>query len=77
MEPFRKGEIILYLEAITDIFQLLVYLLFFSIVIASYGFPLHILRNVYLTMRSLKQCIQSLVRYRKATSNMNERYVFN
>lgn len=69
----RKGAIILYLEVITDIFQLLVYLVFFGLIITYYSLPLHIIRNVYLTIRSLKQCVDSLMRYRKATTNMNER----
>jgi hypothetical protein len=69
----RKGAIILYLEVITDIFQLLVYLVFFGLIITYYSLPLHIIRNVYLTLRSLKQCVDSLMRYRKATTNMNER----
>lgn len=70
----RKGAIILYLEVITDIFQLLVYLVFFGLIITYYSLPLHIIRNVYLTIRSLKQCVDSLMRYRKATTNMNERF---
>jgi len=39
-----------------------------------YSIPLHIIRNVYLTIQSLRQCVDSLIRYRKATSNMNERF---
>lgn len=64
----------MYLEAITDIFQLLVYLVFFVVIIFYYGLPLHIIRNGYLTIRSLKQCVENLMRYRQATANMNERF---
>ncbi len=70
----RKGALILYLEFITDITQLLIYLAFFGIIMMYYGLPLHIVRNVYLSLRSLSQCVASLMRYRKATANMNERY---
>jgi hypothetical protein len=70
-----KGGLLLYLEFATDIFQLVVYLLFFAIIMNYYGLPLHIVRNVYLTFRSMRQCIESVVRYRRATANMNERFV--
>lgn len=39
-----------------------------------YGFPYHIIREVYITARRLAKRIWDLNRYRQATANMNERY---
>jgi E3 ubiquitin-protein ligase synoviolin len=47
---------------------------FFGIVVHYYGVPLHIVRDVYMTLRSFLQKCRDLVRYRQATANMQERY---
>ncbi|KAJ3120176.1 E3 ubiquitin-protein ligase hrd1 [Physocladia obscura] len=39
-----------------------------------YGFPLHILRDLYMVMRSFVQRCRDLVQYHRATRNMNQRY---
>ncbi|KAK9475150.1 uncharacterized protein V1510DRAFT_410161 [Dipodascopsis tothii] len=70
----RKGEFIFYLELATDFIKLLIYLSFFMLVLTVYGLPLHIIRDVYLTLRSFITRIRDFMRYRKATSQMNSRY---
>jgi len=49
-------------------------LIFFMIVFAFYGIPLHIIRDVYITARSFYMRFRDLIRYRTATRNMDERY---
>lgn len=39
-----------------------------------YGLPIHIMRDVFLTLRSFFKRIADFVRYRNATRDMNERY---
>lgn len=59
---------------IPDLLKLLTYLSFFSIVLTWYGLPLHIIRDVYLTLRSFITRIRDFIRYRRATAHMNSRY---
>lgn len=70
----EKGRWIFYLDLATDFFKLTVYLSFFAILFTFYGLPIHILRDVVLTIRSFGRRIVDFVRYRNATRDMNERY---
>lgn len=47
---------------------------FFAILFTFYGLPIHILRDVVLTVRSFVRRIADFLRYRNATRDMNERY---
>ena len=58
----------------TDFMKLVTYLIFFMVVFAFYGIPLHIIRDVYITARSFYMRFRDLMRYRTATRNMDERY---
>ena len=44
------------------------------IVLAFYGLPLTIIRDVFITARSFCLRLRDLMRYRTATRNMDERY---
>ncbi|RHZ61139.1 E3 ubiquitin-protein ligase HRD1 [Aspergillus thermomutatus] len=70
----EKGRWIFYLDLLTDFFKLTVYLSFFAILFMFYGLPIHILRDVVVTIRSFGRRIMDFVRYRNATRDMNERY---
>ena len=48
-----KGVYLFYLELVTDLFHMLVYLAFFVLICTYYGLPLHIMRDLYLTCRSM------------------------
>jgi E3 ubiquitin-protein ligase synoviolin len=61
-------------EQFLDFLKLTTYLLFFLLIVAFYGLPLNIIRDVYLTGRSFVTRLRALVRYRAATRNMDERY---
>lgn len=69
-----KGRYIFYLDLATDFFKLVIYLAFFFILLVFYGLPIHILRDVFLTMRSFLKRISDFMKYRTATRDMNERY---
>jgi len=70
----NKGVYVLYLDFITDVLRLSVYALFFLIIFSFYGLPLHIVRQIYITFRSFKRRVTAVIRYRKATQNMDERF---
>jgi E3 ubiquitin-protein ligase synoviolin len=57
-----------------DFVKLLTYLSFFAVILLHYGLPLHILRDVYMTLRSFLSRCGDLVRYRRATRDMDALY---
>jgi E3 ubiquitin-protein ligase synoviolin len=70
----EKGRWVFYLDLLTDFVKLTVYLAFFAILFTFYGLPIHILRDVVVTIRSFGRRIMDFLRYRNATRDMNERY---
>ncbi|GAB1203522.1 hypothetical protein APSETT445_002157 [Aspergillus pseudonomiae] len=70
----EKGRWVFYLDLLTDFLKLTVYLSFFAILFTFYGLPIHILRDVVVTIRSFGRRIMDFLRYRNATRDMNERY---
>jgi len=46
----------------------------FSWSIRNYGIPLHLIRELYETFRNFKVRVADYIRYRKITSNMNDRF---
>ncbi|KAF7595807.1 E3 ubiquitin-protein ligase hrd1 [Aspergillus hancockii] len=71
----EKGRWVFYLDLLTDFLKLTVYLTFFAILFTFYGLPIHILRDVVVTIRSFGRRIMDFLRYRNATRDMNERYL--
>eukprot|EP00276_Gloeochaete_wittrockiana_P002886 CAMPEP_0184675336 /NCGR_PEP_ID=MMETSP0308-20130426/87735_1 /TAXON_ID=38269 /ORGANISM="Gloeochaete witrockiana, Strain SAG 46.84" /LENGTH=554 /DNA_ID=CAMNT_0027123033 /DNA_START=159 /DNA_END=1823 /DNA_ORIENTATION=- len=69
-----KGLCVFYLELVTDLFHLLVYLLFFMVIFFKHGLALHIVRDLYLTFKNFRRRINDFIRYRRVTANMNERF---
>ncbi|KAL9123202.1 MAG: hypothetical protein Q9187_000251 [Circinaria calcarea] len=70
----EKGRWVFYLDLVTDFFKLILYLSFFFVLCIFYGMPIHIIRDVALTIRSFYKRITDFLRYRHATRDMNERY---
>ncbi|EIW82888.1 hypothetical protein CONPUDRAFT_101339 [Coniophora puteana RWD-64-598 SS2] len=70
----NKSMWLFYIELATDFFKLTTYLIFFMVIVAFYGLPLNIIRDVYLTGRSFITRLRALFRYRAATRNMDQRY---
>jgi len=62
-----KGTYVFYLQLVTDLFQLFVYMIFFLIICAYYGLPFHIVRELYVTYSNFKKRITSYLQYRKLT----------
>lgn len=57
-----------------DFLKLVLYLTFFSVLCMFYGMPIHIIRDVAMTIRSFYKRINDFIRYRQATRDMNARY---
>ena len=58
----------------TDFAKLITYLSFFTVILLNYGLPLHILRDVWMTLRSFYSRCHDLIRYRRATRDMDAQY---
>ncbi|MCJ1466066.1 E3 ubiquitin-protein ligase hrd1 [Pseudocyphellaria aurata] len=70
----EKGRWVFYLDLATDFFKLVLYLTFFCVLCMFYGMPIHIIRDVAMTIRSFYKRINDFIRYRQATRDMNARY---
>nr|XP_043630333.1 ERAD-associated E3 ubiquitin-protein ligase HRD1B-like [Erigeron canadensis] len=70
----KKAVYTFYLELIRDLIHLSLYLCFFLVIFVNYGVPLHLIRELYETFRNFKLRIADYIRYRKITSNMNDRF---
>ncbi|CAL5408073.1 unnamed protein product [Camellia sinensis] len=70
----KKAVYTFYLELIRDLLHLSMYLCFFLVIFVNYGVPLHLIRELYETFRNFKVRVNDYIRYRKITSNMNDRF---
>ncbi|XP_052186666.1 ERAD-associated E3 ubiquitin-protein ligase HRD1B-like isoform X2 [Diospyros lotus] len=70
----RKAVYTFYLELIRDLLHLTMYMCFFLVIFVNYGVPLHLIRELYETFRNFKVRVADYIRYRKITSNMNDRF---
>lgn len=70
----KKAVYTFYLELIRDLLHLSLYLCFFLVIFMNYGVPLHLIRELYETFRNFRVRIADYIRYRKMTSNMNDRF---
>ncbi|XP_047317684.1 ERAD-associated E3 ubiquitin-protein ligase HRD1B-like [Impatiens glandulifera] len=70
----RKAVYTFYLELVRDLLHLSMYLCFFLVIFMNYGLPLHLIRELYETFRNFKIRVADYIRYRKITSNMNDRF---
>ncbi|KAJ2846815.1 E3 ubiquitin-protein ligase hrd1, partial [Coemansia erecta] len=69
-----KQSYVFYIDFVDDLAKLLVYVRFFIVLMQFYGMPIHILRELYITARSLINRCGDWIRYRKAMQNMHLRY---
>ncbi|CAJ1926580.1 unnamed protein product [Sphenostylis stenocarpa] len=70
----KKPVFTFYLELIRDLLHLSMYMCFFLVIFVNYGIPLHLIRELYETFRNFKVRVADYIRYRKITSNMNDRF---
>jgi E3 ubiquitin-protein ligase synoviolin len=69
-----KGVVLMYMEFGFDIFRLIVHIVFSLAMRQYYGLSLHVLRQIYITLRSFKKRITEIIHYRRATANMDQRF---
>ncbi|KAF2150866.1 hypothetical protein K461DRAFT_323224 [Myriangium duriaei CBS 260.36] len=62
------------LELATDFIKIIVYTVFFTISMTFIGIPMHVMRDVYMTVAAFTKRIQDYSNYRRATHDMNSRY---
>ena len=70
-----KSICVLYLDLVTELFQLTVYSIFFCLIFIYYGLPFHLLRDLYWSLRNFKNRLIAFIKYRRITTNMNENFV--
>lgn len=70
----HRSVFLFYSDFVVDALKLVVYSVFFVVVMMYYGLPLHIIRDLFLTVRSFVARIHDILRYRQATYNMQHLY---
>ncbi|CAI8617114.1 unnamed protein product [Vicia faba] len=70
----KKPVFTFYLDLVKDLLHLSMYMCFFLAIFINYGVPLHLIRELYETFRNFKIRVADYLRYRKITSNMNDRF---
>ncbi|XP_047958937.1 ERAD-associated E3 ubiquitin-protein ligase HRD1B-like [Salvia hispanica] len=70
----KKAVCTFYLELIRDLLHLTLCMCFFLIIFLNYGVPLHLIRELYETFRNFRIRVADYIRYRRVTSNMNDRF---
>lgn len=70
----EKGRWVFYLDLATDFMKASVYLGFFTVLMTFYGIPIYIMRDLFMSVRSLIKRINDFIQYRNATRDMNTRY---
>ena len=74
-EPWDdKTMYMFYLELFSDLLKLLFYIAFFVSILSFYGLPLHIIRDLYVTLASFVNRIKDLIQYRRAIGDMDRRF---
>ncbi|PHH69096.1 hypothetical protein CDD82_7992 [Ophiocordyceps australis] len=66
-----KGELVLWLDLLTDMIKLGIYVAFFFMLLMFYGLPIHIMRDLFMTSRDFVKRLNALLRYRRAIQEMN------
>ncbi|KAF7546420.1 hypothetical protein G7046_g9308 [Stylonectria norvegica] len=66
-----KGEWVLWLDLLTDMIKLGIYVAFFFMLLTFYGLPIHIMRDLFMTSRDFVKRLSALLRYRRAIQEMN------
>lgn len=61
-----------YIELLSDLSQLILYIIFFVYVYVKYSFPYHIIREMYMTFIKFRRRFFDFLRYRRVVATMNE-----
>lgn len=66
-----KGQYVLGLDLWTDFTKVVIYAVFFAVLFYLYGLPLHIIRDLFMAVRSFIKRLGTLMKYRQAIKDMN------
>ncbi|KAK4657318.1 E3 ubiquitin-protein ligase hrd1 [Podospora pseudocomata] len=67
-----KGHWILSLDLFADFVKLTLYTVFFCALVIFFNFPIHIVRDWFMTARSFLKRLRALLRYRQALKHMDQ-----
>ncbi|KAK4179099.1 putative ubiquitin-protein ligase synoviolin precursor [Triangularia setosa] len=67
-----KGHWILSLDLFADFIKLTLYTVFFCALVIFFNFPIHIIRDWFMTARSFLKRLRALLRYRQALKHMDQ-----
>ncbi|KAF2835861.1 hypothetical protein M501DRAFT_904119, partial [Patellaria atrata CBS 101060] len=70
----EKGKWVFYLDIASDFLKLVLYIGFFLVIMAFFGFPFHVIHKLFMTLRSFVKRVNDFFKYRNATRDMNSRY---
>lgn len=74
-EPFeQRSTVIFYLDFFVDLIKLLIYTGFFAVVMKYYGLPIHIIRDLYVTVISFTKRVRDMIKYHQIMSSLETRY---
>lgn len=74
-DPFEhRSTVIFYLDFFVDLFKLLIYTGFFGVVMFYYGLPIHIIRDLYVTVVSFSKRVRDMINYHQIMSDLQTRY---
>eukprot|EP00019_Armaparvus_languidus_P005718 CAMPEP_0168596922 /NCGR_PEP_ID=MMETSP0420-20121227/10304_1 /TAXON_ID=498008 /ORGANISM="Pessonella sp." /LENGTH=696 /DNA_ID=CAMNT_0008633569 /DNA_START=35 /DNA_END=2122 /DNA_ORIENTATION=- len=69
-----KGWFALWTDFIAEVFNMLLYVMFFGVVVAYIGRPLHLIRQMYYTYRRFARRVREVANWRRATKDINARF---
>ena len=73
--PFeQRSTILFYLDFFVDLFKLIIYSGFFAVVMLYYGLPIHIIRDLYVTVISFTKRLKDMINYRQIMASLESRY---
>ncbi|KAI8871260.1 hypothetical protein GQ42DRAFT_121079, partial [Ramicandelaber brevisporus] len=62
------------IDIIAEFFKAAAYIVFFAVIVSNYGLPIHIIRDLYVSLKSFVTKILDVIRFRQAEKAMKERY---
>lgn len=70
----QRSTVLFYLDFFVDLFKLLIYTGFFIVVMSYYGLPIHIIRDLYVTILSFTKRVKDMIKYHQIMSSLQTRY---
>jgi E3 ubiquitin-protein ligase synoviolin len=67
-----KDSYLFTIELFTEILRLSVYLIFFGIIFTYYGIPLHIVRDLWISLKKLRKRLETYIKYRRIMQRIHQ-----